>query len=492
MSNKRINRDSRVEPLPAGTPVDSVTNYRVDRVFAPLPRTRTQSQAAVPDPASEAANALLATRRAKKTLPPSPATVPPASGAPAPALTTPIGSSEIPVTGDAEVELSLRRQLSRLQRQLAEAQRELANKDDELAAEVEKRLVDQATLAKLTEDHLLLQERVAELEAFETRTHGIDQRLQDSLAAYDELAQRCDRERELTAAATARVDELTRAFDETRALWNAERTMLEERTAAERLELEAQKKSAREEAEAAIATATARLRETHEQELTYLREAHERSLAALRGELEPQVLAARELVEDKERLANELAAAKADAARTLAAREEAHARALEKLTEAHQAEVATLTRAAEADRTKLVAERDLHVLGLQQQIRGSEAREQSLDQTVATLRESELDLKRQLAEAREKASQLEADLGSVEARLALATRSVETTLADKRAVEAQLATVETEARRNAMDRLRFVAYLEEGLAMLGALPPAITIEADEPPDPAAPPEPPAA
>ena len=39
-----------------------------------------------------------------------------------------------------DIELSLRRQLSRLQRQLAEAQRELANKDDELAAEAEKRL----------------------------------------------------------------------------------------------------------------------------------------------------------------------------------------------------------------------------------------------------------------------------------------------------------------------------------------------------------------
>ena len=43
----------------------------------------------------------------------------------------------------------------------------------------------------------------------------------------------------------------------------------------------------------------------------------------------------------------------------------------------------------------------------------------------------------------------------------------------------QLEAKERETRRAAMDRMRFVAYLEEGLAMLGALPP--TAEPPEPP-----------
>jgi hypothetical protein len=85
-------RDSRQDPPSPDEP--AATNYRVDRVFA-TPRTTTR------DP-SQVASELLARRPST--------TAPTFTGAPG-----------------EDVEVSLRRQLSRLQRQLAEAQRELAN-----------------------------------------------------------------------------------------------------------------------------------------------------------------------------------------------------------------------------------------------------------------------------------------------------------------------------------------------------------------------------
>ncbi|HUJ60345.1 MAG TPA: hypothetical protein VLX92_17710, partial [Kofleriaceae bacterium] len=51
------------------------------------------------------------------------------------------------------------------------------------------------------------------------------------------------------------------------------------------------------------------------------------------------------------------------------------------------------------------------------------------------------------------------------------TLTAETLGAEQRELRERIEAAEAEARRNALDRLRFVAYLEEGLAMLGALPP---------------------
>ena len=79
-------------------------------------------------------------------------------------------TSSPPIAGDADSELSLRRQLSRLQRQLAEAQRELANKDDELAAEAERRLETLHINEGLVEQQRELQARNDELEARASQT----------------------------------------------------------------------------------------------------------------------------------------------------------------------------------------------------------------------------------------------------------------------------------------------------------------------------------
>src|SRR6185503_7662851 len=115
-----------------------------------------------------------------------------------------------------------------------------------------------------------------------------------------ELAQLVEKEHARTAAAEARVDELTRAFDETRALWNTERAMLDERAKTEVAAVESKRRAAVESSDEALAAATARLREAHEAEIEELRAAHERSLSTLRGELEPKAVAAHSLAEERE------------------------------------------------------------------------------------------------------------------------------------------------------------------------------------------------
>ncbi len=438
-----------------------MTNYRVDRVFAPAPRARPTEAAA------EAANAVLEKRRTTSTIPPQ------MGGAP----------GEAGAAVDGELELSLRRQLSRLQRQLAEAQRELANKDDELAAEVEKRLNEASHLEELGEENRQIRLQLEELQASETRNLGIEQRLQDSLAAYDELSLRLDRERETVFAANARVDELSRAFDETRTLWNAERSMLEERTSSEAAQREAARKAAAEAAEATLASATTRLREAHEAELTELKEAHERSLSTLRGELEPKALEARNLAEERERLASEITALKSEGIRAAAERDESHTRELKQLTEAKDAELATLTRTAGAELSKVLADRDLQILGQQQLVRSGEAREASLEESLNALRETQHKIQRELTDAKEQITQLEGQIETIEGRRALAQSTTEKLVEEQRLLRSQLEASASESRRNAMDRMRFVAYLEEGLALLGALPPAVvTMDADEPAD----------
>src|SRR6185436_15624357 len=98
-----------------------------------------------------------------------------------------------------------------------------------LAAEVEKRM--QVTQAAEQQHQVMteLQARLDEYVAWAEKVQGIDVRLQETIATSDELAQQNERERSATAAALAKVEELNKSFEETRALWNAERAMLEER-----------------------------------------------------------------------------------------------------------------------------------------------------------------------------------------------------------------------------------------------------------------------
>ncbi len=394
------------------------------------------------------------------------------------------------LTGEgADTELALRRQLSRLQRQLADAQRELANKDDELAASVEKRVeiaeAYEAAVAELRE----AQHRLDELGDFRARSAGTEQRLAEAVAAADELAHQLERERTERGAMSIQFDEINAAFDRARSLWKEESSAIEEQHAAQVARLELQKRSAVEAAEAAMKATLERQNIAHEAERGELRGAHERALAALRGELEPKVAEARNLGAEIERLTSELAATRAEHLRELGERAELHKWESQQAAETHAAELEAKARAHAAEINRLNGALETKATALEQADRNAILREQLWEQTTAKLRESEKKLQQEHAEARERAAQADAAKWVVEQRLVTALQQLEKLTAAHSELEAHVEAVEAESRRNHLDRERFAAFLEEGLAMLGAIPPhdeeeQITeMEADEPPPP---------
>jgi hypothetical protein len=435
-------RDQRQDPDPEEVAAATAANYRVDRVYAPARSTPR-------DTASHAAAALLASNRAAT------ATTPP----------TP------PTNEPADTEVSLRRQLSRLQRQLSEAQRELANKDDELAADVEMRHAISSAHHTLIDQHRALATRVDELSAYQARTAGVETRLLDCVTTAEQLAHDREREREQRIAAQGRVVELTAALEEAQARWMTERSEIEEQNAEEVARIEARKRLALDQAEEAITATTLRLREANDEQLQQLRDAHERSLSTLRGELEPKAVEAHELAEERERLIGEIAALESDAARDAADREQAFKRELAQLAEAHASERADQTRLHQAEMARAHDERGALTVALEAARTGAEQREQALEQAVAALHASHKKLQVEVAETKELCARLEADKLSSEERLNASAETTEALVSEKRSLRDQLETSEAEARRNALDRRRFVAYLEEGLALLGALPP---------------------
>ncbi|HEY5927182.1 MAG TPA: hypothetical protein VIV11_36090 [Kofleriaceae bacterium] len=434
-------RDHRSEPDSEG----SGQNFRVDRVFAPTRPSR-------PTPSPHTASRPAATK---------PPTIPP-----------PLGTSPPPTAGasDSETELSLRRQLSRLQRQLADAQRELANKDDEVAAVVEKRLEIQQAYDVILEEHRQTRLLVDEAIADRTRTTGIQQRLQEAVAAADELRHQLERERTERATMAVQFDEAQAAFEKARNLWRDETAMIDEQHITQIAQLEQQKKVAVEAAEHAMKTSTERQYQAHEAELEALRAAHERSLAALRGELAPKVAEARNLAAEIERLRSEVQAQAAEHRNLMTERIELHTWEMQQQLEAHSAEMATLARNHAAEITQLNEE--VHAANQAGQLieRNSTLREQLWEQTVTSLRDSQKKLQQEVADARERAAQAEASKWSVETRLVGTLQALEKTNEQIRDLRERLDAEEVESRRNALDRQRFAAYLEEGLAMLGALP----------------------
>jgi DNA repair exonuclease SbcCD ATPase subunit len=417
---------------------------RVDRVFVPSPGTITPRP--TPRETSEIATELLA-------------------------ATTSTRAPTEDAIGGADAELSLRRQLSRLQRQLAESQRELANKDDEVAAEVEKRLQMQRELDEAVEAHRVLHERIEELEAYATRTAGIEERLQDSIATADELGQLNARERAATAEALTRIDQLNVSFEETRALWNAERTMLEERSANEIAMLDGLRKAAVEASSEALNAQASRLREAHESQLAELRATHEQSLATLRGELEPQAVQAHSLAEERERMIAELATVRNEAIRDTVEREQDYKRELKETIEGKDAELAALARTHAADLSRAIAERDEQIIAFQQTIKSAETQRVSLEEQAKSQHKLLKSVQRDAAELKERVTALEVDKQSVDEALERARATIETMAEEKRQLSEQTSADAAEIRRNATERRKFVAYLEEGLALLGALPP---------------------
>lgn len=369
---------------------------------------------------------------------------------------------------DSETELSLRRQLSRLQHQLADAQRELANKDEEVAAAVEKRVELQAAHDVLLEEHRQTKLLVDEAIADRARTGGIEQRLQEAVAAADELRHQLERERSERATMALQFDEANASFDKARNLWRDEAATIDEQHIAQIAQLEQQKKAAVEAAESAMKTATERQYQAHEAELEALRAAHDRALAALRGELEPKVVAARNLSAEIERLSSELQAHDAEHQNLMAERIDLHKWEQQQAAEAHAAEIATLTRSHAVEIARLNEELNAATQAGQLIERNSALREQLWEQTVQSLRDSQKKLQQELADARERAAQAEASKWSVESRLVGTLQALEKSGDEARVLREQLETEQAESRRNVLDRERFAAYLQEGLAMLGA------------------------
>lgn len=425
---------------------------RVDRVFVPNPGTVTPR----PSPresASTLAAELLATTRAD-------------------------------TEGGGDTELSLRRQLSRLQRQLAESQRELANKDDEVAAEVEKRLQTQRELEEVVEGHRTLQAQLDDLLAYQARTAGIEERLHDSIATADELVQLNERERANAAAALAKAEELSVSFEETRALWNAERKLLEERMTNELAALDSQRKAAVEASADALNAQAARLREAHEAQLAELRATHEQSLAKLRGELEPQAVQAHSLAEERERLIAELATVRNETIRDTVEREEEYKRELQQTVEEKDAEIATLARTHAAELARVTTEREAQVIAMQQSLKAAEITRNALDDQIEQQRATLKTVQREASELKERVAALESDKQSAVDAVERSKLELESLRESQRAAAEQLEANAAEIRRNTTERRKFVAYLEEGLALLGALPPSVeSVESTDKPEP---------
>ena len=379
----------------------------------------------------------------------------------------PLGAGDL-----TDTEIGLRRQLSRLQRQLADAQRELANKDDEVATEVEKRIDAVAAHDQLVEANRDLQDRIDELAALQQRTQGVEQRLLDAVNTAEELSRARDRERELRADALTRVDEVTAVLDEAQAQWRTERAKLEAQTTSEAERLETERKTAIEAANAGHAAALASEKAAHEHEIAQLKASNESSLAMLRGELEPKALAALGLAEERQKLVDELAAFRTEHTRAIAEKNDSHARALAAEAERTSADRATAARHHAAELARVTSERDAHVLSLDQAKRSAEAREKHWEDIAQGIRDQHKQAQREASEAREAITRLEAEKAISEGRIDALSESIEKLTEEKRELRTKLEAAEAEIRRNSLDRRRFVAYLEEGLAMLGALPPA--------------------
>jgi len=419
-------RDPRHEPDEEETP-DTAGSYLVDRVFAPPRGARPASSGGTPAPAKSRTDTL-------------------------------------------DNEPALRRQLSRLQRQLSELQLELSRKDDELANEVENRLVFAAEHLQALDAHKKLQAQVEELGAERARVAGVEQRLLEAVGAAEDLAHARDRERALVAAANVRITELQAALDEVQQRWKIDRALLEQQHADELERIEGQKRIALEQAEEAIAATNMRLRQAYEDQLAQLREAHERAMSALRGEVEPKLVAARDLAADRERLADELAELRQVHAREAGERDETHKREVAQLAQQHATQQDTRTRLYSAEIARVEAEREAKTKELEQMQRAAKQRELAYEDAAAAQREATKRVQVELAEVKENVARLDAAKASAEERLAAATATNEQLVAGLRALNEKLDASAAEARRNAFDRRRFAAYLEEGLALIGALP----------------------
>lgn len=147
---------------------------------------------------------------------------------------------------------------------------------------------------------------------------------------------------------------------------------------------------------------------------------------------------------------------------------------MQQLQEAHAAQLQAQARAHSTELTRM-SEEVLAANEAGQLIeRNATLREQLWEQTVQALRESQKKLQQELAAVKERVAQAEANEQAAEQRLASAQDELERVRDEARALRDQLEETEREVRDSGLDRERFAAYLEEGLAMLGASAPRVS------------------
>ena len=385
--------------------------------------------------------------------------------------TRPTRTSAPPPDANADVELALRRQLSRLQRQLAEAQSELANKDDELAAEITNRKLARETYDTLIEEQRQKGELLADLVSAQVRVTALEQEAHRGKSSVDELGRALARETALRLAAQTRLDELGSALEDAQIRAKEERAKLDSQRLVEVSALEAQVRLALDAAQTAATQATARVADAHAAEIAEVKAGHARSLAALRGELEPKAVEARELAAEREKIASEMAAVRLESARDAASRDEAHVREMSQHHEAHARELAQIEAARERERATVEAERDQHATALQQVLSRAGLREKELDHDLSAARDARARLDSELATMKVRCAWLESEKAAADDRHGAALREQDARTDEVRDVREQLEAAQAEVRRGVVDRQRFVAYLEQGLALVGALPP---------------------
>lgn len=414
---------------------ETAERFRVDRVFAPLrerpPASDQPTTRAVHEPRTRTSS-----------------------------------SSHPPYHSD-DAELTLRRELAKLRRQLADAQRDLANKQDELAAEVEHRHLIGAARDKLISDNEMLEERIAELLNFQSRTVGLAEQLEEKRSEVDKLARALEVEETRHAETAHKLSEMIATLEDARIRRIEERAAAEERHADELERIESETREALEEAVRGHEAAMARMREGHEAAMSELRSGHDRSLATLRGELEPKVREARSLAEERERLASELTMAKSQAEHAKKTLTAEHAREIEQLTERTAGELATATRNHQAELTKVLGERDVEILEHQQTKRLAEVREREHGTALQALRDKEAQLNAAVAAAEERTATIAVEKSALDERLAASSHANDRLASENEGLRGRIDALEREVRKQAGDRDHLASLLQEALSVIG-------------------------
>jgi chromosome segregation ATPase len=180
---------------------------------------------------------------------------------------------------------------------------------------------------------------------------------------------------------------------------------------------------------------------------------------------------AHSLAEERERLIAELATVRNETIRDTVEREEEYKRELQQTVEEKDAELAALARTHAAEIARVTTERESQIIAMQQSLKAAEITRNALDDQIEQLRTTLKTVQREASELKERVAALESDKHQAVDAAERGKLELESLREAQRTAAEQLEANAAEIRRNTAERRKFVAYLEEGLALLGALPP---------------------